>query len=181
MSRSLFAILHRRFGPRDGGLTRRDLLRTSLAVGAAAMLSQRGFGTAVPRAGRRVVVVGAGFSGLACAFELKSAGYDVTVVESRNRVGGRVLTFADFVPGRIVEGGGELIGSNHPSWVAYAKRFGLEMLDVTEAEDADFPIILGGARLTKAESEALYETMSTALSTMNADAEAVNEIGRAHV
>lgn len=37
---------------------------------------------------RRVLVVGAGFSGLACAYELDSAGYDVTVFDSRNRVGG---------------------------------------------------------------------------------------------
>ena len=86
--------------------------------------------------GRRVVVIGAGFSGLACAYELQSAGYKVTVLDSRNRVGGRVLSFSDVVTGRTVEGGGELIGSNHPTWVAYAKRFGLTFLDVTESEDA---------------------------------------------
>jgi monoamine oxidase len=65
--------------------------------------------------GRRVVVIGAGFAGLACAYELQSAGYKVTVLDSRNRVGGRVLSFSDVVTGRNVEGGGELIGSNHPT------------------------------------------------------------------
>jgi NADPH-dependent glutamate synthase beta subunit-like oxidoreductase len=32
-------------------------------------------------------------SGLAAAYELTRAGYDVTVVEARNRVGGRVISF----------------------------------------------------------------------------------------
>ena len=94
----------------------------------------------------RVVVIGAGFSGLAAAYELTRAGYDVTVVEARNRVGGRVISFSDIVPGKNVEGGGELIGSNHPAWVGYAKQFKLDFLDVGE-EDLEFPIVLNGKRL----------------------------------
>ena len=39
-----------------------------------------------------VIVVGAGASGLAAAHKLVSAGIDVTVVEARDRVGGRVWT-----------------------------------------------------------------------------------------
>ena len=128
----------------------------------------------IPRVGRgrRVVVIGAGFAGLACAYELESAGYKVTVLEARNRVGGRVLSFSDVVTGRNVEGGGELIGSNHPTWVAYAKRFGFTFLDVTESEDLAFPVILGGKRLTEKESEALYEEMEAAYKLMIADARA---------
>ncbi len=73
----------------------------------------------------------------------------MTVLEARNRVGGRVITFRDFVPGKHVEGGGELVGSNHPTWVAYADRFKLTFLDVTEEEDFDFPMMLGGKRLDR--------------------------------
>ena len=43
-------------------------------------------------AGRRAVVVGAGFAGLGCARELTDAGFEVTVLEARERVGGRVRT-----------------------------------------------------------------------------------------
>ena len=39
-----------------------------------------------------VVVVGAGFAGLGAARELRDAGVDVTVVEARSRIGGRVHT-----------------------------------------------------------------------------------------
>ena len=102
------------------------MLLTSMSAGAGLLLSSRGFAQAHTGRGR-VIVVGAGFSGLAAAYELVSAGIDVQVVEARNRVGGRVLSFRDFVPGKVVEGGAELIGSNHVLWQAYAKRFGLTM------------------------------------------------------
>lgn len=41
---------------------------------------------------RRVVVVGAGFAGLGAASTLHRAGADVTVLEARDRIGGRVHT-----------------------------------------------------------------------------------------
>jgi monoamine oxidase len=39
-----------------------------------------------------VIVIGAGISGLKAAYDLCSKGYSVTVLESRNRTGGRVHT-----------------------------------------------------------------------------------------
>ena len=164
---NLYSQLHRRYGKPEG-ITRREMLQRSLAAGAALLISDR-FPVALRAAAGRVVVIGAGLSGLAAAYELSRAGYEVTVVEARNRIGGRVLTFKDLVPGKTVEGGGELIGSNHPAWVAYAKQFGLEFLDVGE-EDLEFPIVLGGRRLTADESEALWEEMETVFNTIVADA-----------
>lgn len=177
MSRSLFARLAARYGPKVDPAQRREFLRATLAASAGLLVSSGPASALLRRpalAGKRVVVVGAGFGGLACAYELRSLGYDVAVIEARARVGGRVLSFSDFVPRKNVEGGGELIGSNHPTWVTYAEKFGLEFLDVTEAEDAEFPIILGGKRLTAAESEALYEEMDAACQRLNELAAPVN-------
>src|ERR1700704_6484275 len=42
--------------------------------------------------GTKVVVLGAGVAGLSAAYELGKAGYDVTVLEARDRVGGRNWT-----------------------------------------------------------------------------------------
>ncbi|MEA2733726.1 MAG: monoamine oxidase, partial [Humisphaera sp.] len=175
MSRSLFARLNRKYGPRVDGATRRDFLKASLAASAGLLLSNPlSWAGAPPKKNNRsVAIIGAGFSGLACAYELMSAGYDVTVIEARERLGGRVLSFSDLVPGKNVEGGGELIGSNHPTWVAYAQQFGLEFSDVTESEDAA-PIFIDGKRLTEAEEEKLWEEMDTVLQRMNADAEKVD-------
>lgn len=171
----LYARLHRRFaGPADR-ITRREMIQRSLAAAAGLLLSDR---AGLGQAGKRVVVVGAGLSGLTAGYELSRAGYEVTVVEARGRVGGRVVSFGDFVPGKVVEGGAELIGSNHPTWVAYAERFKLEFLDVTEDEDAEFPIVLGGKRLTADAAEALWEELEKVVTPMNGDAARVADADR---
>ena len=165
---NLYAQLHRRHGKSDG-ISRREMIQRSLAAAGALLISDR-IGFALPQGtAGRVVVIGAGFSGLAAAYELTRAGYDVTVVEARNRVGGRVISFSDIVPGKNVEGGGELIGSNHPAWVGYGRQFKLDFLDVGE-EDAEFPIVLDGKRLSADESETLWEEMEKAFATIYADA-----------
>jgi monoamine oxidase len=168
---NLYAQLHKRYGNPDG-ITRRQMIERSLAAAAGILMSDRF--VAHPRAAAgRVVIVGAGFSGLAAAYELSRLGYEVTVAEARNRVGGRVLSFSDLVPGKNVEGGGELIGSNHPAWVGYAKQFGLEFLDVGE-EDLEFPIVIDGKRVTAEQSEELWEQMEKAFSGLLADAAKVD-------
>lgn len=151
------------------------MLRATAAASAGLLLSNLPtFAWQAKPNGKRIIVIGGGFSGLACAHELKSRGYDITVVEARNRFGGRVLSFGDFVKGRNVEGGGELIGSNHPSWVAYAEKFGLKFIDVTEDEDLAAPILFGGKLLPEDEANALYEAMTEATNLMNADAAEIN-------
>src|SRR5208282_313176 len=112
MAHALYARLHRRFNPQPNRISRREFLELALAASAGLLISC----SSPPRIrsnGKRIVVIGAGFSGLACAYELLHVGYDVIVIEARNRLGGRVLSFRDWIPGRNVEGGGELIGSNH--------------------------------------------------------------------
>ena len=169
--RSLFARLNDRFAPADGGISRREMIRRSLGAAAGILLSDR-LALSQVRSGPRVVIVGGGFAGLAAGYELSHAGADVTVLEARNRVGGRVLSFSDLVPGGNVEGGAELIGSNHPVWLRYRDRFGLTFLDVT-TEDLEAPIVLNGKRLSASEAEALWESMDAGLAGLNAAAAAI--------
>ncbi len=179
MARSLYARLTRRYQPQITALDRREFLKLALAASAGLLLSGgAGYARTAPfhkvGRGRRVVVIGAGFGGLACAHELLSAGYDVIVLEARDRIGGRVLSFSDMAPGKIVEGGGELIGSNHPTWVAYAKKFGLRFNDVTENEELEAPIFFEGERLSARDGLALWEEMDAAFKSMNTDAAAID-------
>lgn len=174
MSNSLFVRLGRRHGALESTpVTRRTALKATLASAAGLLLSGSPLDAAPTwgpsrRSAKRVVVVGAGFAGLACAHELAAAGFDVTVVEARNRIGGRVLTFGDWIPDRTVEGGAELIGSNHPAWVSYAEKFGLEFLDLTEDEEAYAPIELGGRLLSEEEAGTVWEEMVGVASRLNA-------------
>jgi monoamine oxidase len=118
----------------------------------------------------RLLVIGAGFAGLAAAHELASVGYRVTVLEARDRFGGRVLTLTDLTPGKAVEGGGELTGPNQPTWMALGRRFGLRFYEVNWG-DADFnaPIVLDGRRVTRAESDTVFGELDEAHRLFHAD------------
>jgi monoamine oxidase len=176
MAQSLYARLVRRFGQSHaGGVSRRDFLVTTTAA-AAGLLS----GCVSPRlagrsGGRRVVIIGAGFGGLSAAHELHSAGYDVTVLEARARVGGRVLSLRDFVPGAAIEGGGELIGRNHPSWSAYARVFGLKFVPIADRGELTPRLYFDGHLLNDGEARALKEEMERAFATLNHLARPIRE------
>ncbi|MBJ7343123.1 MAG: NAD(P)-binding protein, partial [Solirubrobacteraceae bacterium] len=69
-------------------LSRREAL--ALAATATGALVA-GCADSAPAAGRkRIIVVGAGLAGLGAAATLRARGFDVTVVEARERIGGRV-------------------------------------------------------------------------------------------
>lgn len=77
MGRSLVGRIARRAGARPSALTRREFLLASLATGTSLMLADRR-GSAIARSAvPRVVIIGAGFGGLSCAFQLKRAGVRV--------------------------------------------------------------------------------------------------------
>jgi monoamine oxidase len=70
--------------------------------------------------------VGAGFAGLAAADELHRAGVEVTVLEARDRVGGRVwsVPFA----GGVVERGAEFILPGYKTLLEIVERLGLRLV-----------------------------------------------------
>lgn len=151
-------------------------MQATLASTAGLLLSDRFAGVSRAQAvgAKRVVVIGAGFSGLACAHELHAAGYKVTVVEARDRLGGRVLTFKDMIDKKWVEGGAELIGENHPTWVRYAKQFELNLIEMTDDEELKYPVFLQGKLRTDEEVEKIYEEMEASFSSLNELAEKID-------
>ncbi|TIO18240.1 MAG: FAD-dependent oxidoreductase, partial [Mesorhizobium sp.] len=55
-----------------------------------------------------VAIVGAGFTGLSAALELKRAGIDFLVLEARGRVGGRVEGVRNGL-GELIDSGGQFL------------------------------------------------------------------------
>lgn len=72
----------------------------------------------------KVIVVGAGLSGLAAAYKLQQAGCEVTVLEAGDRPGGRCATFRR--DGFLIDTGPEIIAGSYQRYLALAKAVGLE-------------------------------------------------------
>ncbi len=95
---------------------------------------------------KKVIIVGAGISGLVAGYDLTVAGYDVTILEARDRIGGRVLTIrSPFSNEHYVEGGAARIKPSHDLTIAYANHFNLT-LDPFYATNGDYVDFSNGSR-----------------------------------
>jgi monoamine oxidase len=83
-----------------------------------------------------VTVVGAGLAGLSAARDLAAGGATVTVLEARDRVGGRVEQ-VELPDGRRVQLGGEVVGSAHTSYLALVAELGLTLVPSYVAEPGE--------------------------------------------
>src|SRR5215204_5870249 len=72
-----------------------------------------------------VAVVGAGFAGIVAARELQRKGFDVVLLEARDRVGGRVLN-EPIGDGKVVEVGGQWVGPGQDRLYALAREVGVD-------------------------------------------------------
>jgi len=139
--------------PTDMPLTRRSFIERLGGVGGTALvmagMSALGFGIESKAAtppklgsgvGKKVVILGSGMAGLSSAYELSNAGYDVTLLEARERFGGRSYTARRgtqltelggesqtcmFDEGYYINPGPWRIPYHHRAYLHYAKTFGM--------------------------------------------------------
>ncbi len=109
-------------------------------------------------------MVGAGFAGLAAALDLLDAGLDVTVVEARERVGGRVHS-VELDNGEVAELGAEWIFSDDETLLATIDRLGLTACEAKVDYLRREP--RGDAAVSMAELDAFLEAADEHLATLD--------------
>ena len=117
-----------------GKHNRRDFLKTSMMLSAGALMHTNfvnmiKIDSNTNTDENRIIIIGAGLAGLACAYNLFQSDYNVIVLEARSRPGGRVRTYRDlFADGLYAEMGGEYVDSSDKYLRKYCKDFGLKIL-----------------------------------------------------
>ncbi len=109
--------------------SRRSFLKQTAVAMAGTLVSAKNsysFFTVKPT---HVIILGAGFAGLAAANALVKNGIKVTVLEARNRIGGRVHSYK--IPGEdlVVELGAEWVGDSHTRIKDLCGEFKLELMN----------------------------------------------------
>tara|TARA_B110001452_G_scaffold229108_1_gene204836 strand:+ start:2197 stop:3801 length:1605 start_codon:yes stop_codon:yes gene_type:complete len=98
-----------------------------------------------------VVVVGAGYAGLAAAHALNKAGLDFVVLEAASRPGGRIRNYLpstgeyDVVSDSAVEVGGTFVSPSHTALLTFAADFGVPPFNTSRRVRP----LLDGARVTE--------------------------------
>ena len=114
------------------------------------------------------LIIGAGAAGLIAARELSKAGKQVTILEARSRLGGRIFTIRDKKFSTLTEGGAEFMHGNLETTKAVLKTYKLKLkpakgkiIHVRHGlAEKDRDIVLEHHRLLKSKLNALKRDVS---------------------
>jgi monoamine oxidase len=113
----------------------------------------------------KVIVVGAGLSGLVIATELQASGHDVVVLEARDRVGGRVYTVREgLAAGQFADLGAEIIYRGQQNIADLCAVHGVELSDELSLGTEVPDLIFHGERLSRAAAAEITNELREAIS-----------------
>lgn len=163
-------------------MERRTFIKT-LAAGLGASLVGRPATSAQTNAGatttkaKRVIVAGAGITGLCCAYELMQHGIEVTVLEASGRYGGHVFTGHDGLSDGLWAdyGADHLTKPGYEQFFRYVDAFGLKAVPYPNAEGSPLPANNG--QLTQLGGKFYTDAMLADPATLKALGMSAKEIG----
>ena len=95
----------------------------------------------------KMLVIGAGLSGLVAAHRLQAAGHQVTILEARSRVGGRVLTLREpFAEGQHADVGAMILYEGQNTILDLCREFGVKLTPL-KTVGAELPCVRYRGRL----------------------------------
>lgn len=110
--------------------SRRSFLKQGMVLSGGLLVTNPGLFSIRSGEKAKVIIIGAGFSGLAAAYQLHKRGLDVLVLEARNRVGGRVFTYNIDVKEKLnIELGGEWISKAQKRMLGLCDELNLKLQD----------------------------------------------------
>ncbi len=131
-------------------ITRRDFLKAAgFAAGSLCLAKTPGWALpqqAAQSTGRplRVTILGAGLAGLSAGWELKRAGYQVTILEAQTHPGGRVHTIREGLSDDMyAEAGAGRIPNTHKITREWVNYFGLELEPFYPTELSEVTLLKG--------------------------------------
>src|SRR5580704_17989753 len=127
---------------------RRKFISSTLAAGTglalAPQLSASALASPSPSArahsaAKKIIVAGAGITGLCCAYELMKSGHDVTVLEASGRYGGHVYTGRDGLSDGLYAdfGADHITRPGYERFFDYVNEFNLTAIPYPNAEGSE--------------------------------------------
>ncbi len=88
---------------------------------------------------KKVIVAGAGITGLCCAYELMKSGHEVVILEANGRHGGHVFTGRDGLSDGLYAdfGADHITNPGYERFFEYTKKFNLTVLPYPHAEGSE--------------------------------------------
>ncbi|BBP76265.1 amine oxidase [Pseudomonas sp. Ost2] len=120
-------------------MNRRTLLKQAGVVTMVAASAGVGGAFAGP-ARKKVIIVGAGVSGLAAASQLAARGYQVTVLEGRERLGGRTWTSAVWPDAPVDLGASWIHGVDGNPLTTLAHQAGIDLVSTSYDSTLDYDV-----------------------------------------
>ena len=107
-------------------------------AGAAAVVAP-GLLRAKNAATKKIIVAGAGITGLCCAYELMKAGHGVVILEASGRYGGHVFTGRDGLSDGLYAdyGADHITKPGYEKFFEYADEFGIKAIPYPNAEGSE--------------------------------------------
>ena len=134
-------------------IKRRKFIKDSLIVGAGVIAAPKLILAETSRpVAKKVIVAGAGITGLCCAYELMKAGHDVVILEASGRYGGHVFTGRDGLSDGLYAdyGADHITKPGYERFFDYVNEFNLTAIPYPNAEgsqaayDKDALKMIGG-------------------------------------